>query len=210
LVSLACSRLAERHLKSWWLHDSVNLLEEFADSRVSATVAAEEMRTWPHESFPTGSFCRMNAEGALAVALSGVGPSDIPYPWYVLIRTDDALTDGTPVAAARSAILVRLLHDIFGPLPFRDVAIAPEWLTSDVTALARGIYNDKAFDRMPILADALRTPVATTPRFCRIAAPRTGNTSAAAGYSIFCLAARGARRISPPRCRALPCRCSRS
>jgi hypothetical protein len=49
-----------------------------------------------------------------------------------------------------------LLHDIFGPLPFRDVAVAAEWLTSDVLALARGVYDEKAFDRMPILADALQ------------------------------------------------------
>jgi hypothetical protein len=32
----------------------------------------------------------------------------------------------------------------------------PAWLTSDVLALARGIYDDRAFDRMPILADALQ------------------------------------------------------
>lgn len=51
--------------------------------------------------------------------------------------------------------LVTLLHDVFGPLPFRDIALAPSWLTSDVQLLARGIYEDKAFDRMPILADAL-------------------------------------------------------
>src|SRR5262249_20698460 len=50
----------------------------------------------------------------------------------------------------------RLLHDILGPLPFREVVIAPEWLTSDVMALARGVYEEKAFERMPILADALQ------------------------------------------------------
>jgi hypothetical protein len=32
----------------------------------------------------------------------------------------------------------------------------PAWLTSDVVALARGIYEERAFDRMPILADALQ------------------------------------------------------
>jgi hypothetical protein len=52
--------------------------------------------------------------------------------------------------------LVSLLHDIFGPLPFHDVSISPDWLTSTVLALARGIYDEKAFDRMPILADALQ------------------------------------------------------
>jgi hypothetical protein len=48
-----------------------------------------------------------------------------------------------------------LLRDIFGN-PFRPVAADPNWLTADVIALARGIYDDKAFDRMPILADALQ------------------------------------------------------
>jgi hypothetical protein len=32
----------------------------------------------------------------------------------------------------------------------------PSWLTSDALALARGIYAEEAFDRMPILAGALQ------------------------------------------------------
>jgi hypothetical protein len=52
--------------------------------------------------------------------------------------------------------IIRMLHDIFGPLPFRDVHVAPEWLTSNVLALAFGIYAEMAFDRLPILADALQ------------------------------------------------------
>jgi hypothetical protein len=44
---------------------------------------------------------------------------------------------------------------VFGN-PFRPVEADPSWLTSDVLALARGIYEEKAFDRMPILADALQ------------------------------------------------------
>ena len=48
-----------------------------------------------------------------------------------------------------------LLRDIFGN-PFRSVEFRLEWFTADVLALARGIYADRAFDRMPILADALQ------------------------------------------------------
>jgi hypothetical protein len=48
----------------------------------------------------------------------------------------------------------RLLRDIFGN-PFRPVTILPEWRTSTVLTLATGIYDERAFDRMPILADAL-------------------------------------------------------
>src|SRR5213079_3337581 len=40
--------------------------------------------------------------------------------------------------------------------PVRRVIIDPSWLTSDVVALATGIDQEKAFDRMPILADALQ------------------------------------------------------
>lgn len=65
--------------------------------------------------------------------------------------------DGTergadPVEYAAQAGLIR---EVFGN-PFRPVAIDPNWLTSTVVALAEGIYADRAFDRMPILADALQ------------------------------------------------------
>lgn len=45
-------------------------------------------------------------------------------------------------------------RDIIGN-PFSPIALDPSWLTPDVMALARGIYDDRAFDRLPILADAL-------------------------------------------------------
>jgi hypothetical protein len=48
-----------------------------------------------------------------------------------------------------------LFRDIFGN-PFRRARCPNAWLTSDVLLLARGIYAEKAFDRMPILADALQ------------------------------------------------------
>jgi hypothetical protein len=48
-----------------------------------------------------------------------------------------------------------LIRELFGN-PFRAVAFDPAWRTTDATLLARGIYDEKAFDRMPILADALQ------------------------------------------------------
>jgi hypothetical protein len=50
-----------------------------------------------------------------------------------------------------------ILRDIFGN-PFHPVPIDPVWLTwndGTATKIAQGIYEEKAFDRMPILADAL-------------------------------------------------------
>ncbi len=48
----------------------------------------------------------------------------------------------------------QLTRDIFGN-PFRPVAFDPRWRTSDTVGLAQAMYDDRAFDRLPILADAL-------------------------------------------------------
>jgi hypothetical protein len=57
---------------------------------------------------------------------------------------------------AKSAIAVQplLLRDIFGN-PFRKHKFDSRWRTSDVLGLARAIYDERAYERMPILADAL-------------------------------------------------------
>jgi hypothetical protein len=49
---------------------------------------------------------------------------------------------------------MNLIRDIFGN-PFRPVAFDPRWRTGDTVGLARGIYEDRAFDRLLLLADAL-------------------------------------------------------
>jgi hypothetical protein len=41
------------------------------------------------------------------------------------------------------------------PNPFRPVAFSSSWRSETVVALASAIYAERAFDRMPILADAL-------------------------------------------------------
>ncbi|MBX9627535.1 MAG: hypothetical protein K2X82_27285 [Gemmataceae bacterium] len=55
-----------------------------------------------------------------------------------------------------------MLRCIFGN-PFRPVAVDPDWRTPAVVELARGIYADRAFDRLPILADALDDAGCTHP-----------------------------------------------
>jgi hypothetical protein len=96
------------------------------------------------------------------------------------LSTDIAVLRGNPLTAARecaawtsrgpvtgtglqqsvtdpheAAVQASFLRDIFGN-PFRPVSANPAWLTPTVVALAEGIYADRAFDRMPILTDALQ------------------------------------------------------
>lgn len=51
-------------------------------------------------------------------------------------------------------IQANFVRCIFGN-PFRPVTFSPIWNTSTVLALADAIYEDRAWDRMPILADAI-------------------------------------------------------
>jgi hypothetical protein len=59
---------------------------------------------------------------------------------------------GDPGLRARQ--IADVMRDIVGN-PFRPTAFDPAWRTSTVAALAEGMYTDRAFDRLPILADAL-------------------------------------------------------
>jgi hypothetical protein len=79
------------------------------------------------------------------------------YPLSVLAYACDALScEQSPGTTGVASDFVQPIHELFGPLPFHDIEISPSWLTSDVRLLAQGIYDEKAFDRMPILADALQ------------------------------------------------------
>jgi hypothetical protein len=55
---------------------------------------------------------------------------------------------------AHSLAQCSILRDIFGD-PFRPVPVDPSWRSGNVVSLAEAIYADRAFDRLPILADAL-------------------------------------------------------
>jgi hypothetical protein len=79
-----------------------------------------------------------------------------PHPYQAAIRVCAAVLN--PLTQYRGPALPRqadLLRDIFGN-PFRPVTIFSSWLSSTVFTLAQGIYSEKAFDRLPVLADALK------------------------------------------------------
>jgi hypothetical protein len=87
-----------------------------------------------------------NCMGAAMCACEGDSTGTREYTLNVV----EFLLDGDE----ESSQLAELIREIFGN-PFRPVAIDPRWLTETVVALATGIYAERAFDRMPILADAL-------------------------------------------------------
>jgi hypothetical protein len=77
------------------------------------------------------------------------GTEDGPLPVEAAEAIADLLAPRTPPADQ-----CVVLRDVLGN-PFRRPTADPAWLTSTVAQLASGIYADRAFDRLPILADAL-------------------------------------------------------
>ncbi len=73
---------------------------------------------------------------------------------WIVSELESTGVAGRPPGQSR-ALHLRLFHDIF-PNPFRAVAVDQAWLTPTVLLLAESIYADRAFDRLPILADALQ------------------------------------------------------
>jgi hypothetical protein len=96
---------------------------------------------------------------ALYAAYTGVGYevgdwgdvcwSEAPWEmgWDSFLQFPDWATERLSQAA--------LLRCIFGPLRFRRIPFDPQWLTGTVVKLAQAIHDERAFDRLPILADAL-------------------------------------------------------
>jgi hypothetical protein len=71
----------------------------------------------------------------------------------------DAWSAAKKAEAKAQAALLRELFDN----PFRPVWFQPAWRSPAAVAIAQGMYSDRCFDDMPILADALEEAGCTDP-----------------------------------------------
>ena len=145
LLMCAACRVVWDQLSDQVAQRAVETVEQFADG----LAAAEEVRRADHAM--SRSAVVGKARAAVLWATWG--------PWRGHDGLNSAVVTVTAfiavVAGSRAHELVSVVRCIAGN-PFRSVAFDPAWRTSDAVALARGIYDDRAFDRMPILADALQ------------------------------------------------------
>jgi hypothetical protein len=94
-------------------------------------------------------------------------PADDPYFVALMLYRELAsssaaehalhATAGLADGAAEQGEQTCVLRDIFGN-PFRPVSVDPGWLVwngGTIQQIAETIYDERAFDRLPILADAL-------------------------------------------------------
>jgi hypothetical protein len=174
LFACACCRRISHFLTHERSREAVEVGERFADGNAtledlaSTHDAAYEIdRDGPWVSVPGESLdtyeVRMAHCCAAKAAVHAARPDGMDYGFGKLpYDAVSAFLHAARPAALTSPRFVNehyreqtiLLREIFGN-PFRPVTISPHWLTPTVASIAQAIYTDRAFDRLPILADAL-------------------------------------------------------
>lgn len=132
---------------------------EGAEGRAGlATTAVHSAASSMHNSPPQFEINPLeNADSASRWAAHAIASPKVDR-----ISVEDEFPDLVPWVSERAAQAV-LLRCIVGPAPFRLVTFEDSWQTGTVVSLAQTIYDDRTFDRMPILGDALEEVGCTNP-----------------------------------------------
>jgi hypothetical protein len=174
LFAVACCRCSRQLLRNPDHRDAMDLAERFADGlaterELAATYrrtdefalslrageSEQEIRRWAEAVAVLNVTRSPNADAADAVwnIRRAAQRRNIDKQLVALFR--DIV--GNPFHPINPAWLLSEVATSIRTLPqFARWWFDPAWLTSDVLALGRGIYEERSFDRMPILAAALQ------------------------------------------------------
>jgi hypothetical protein len=150
LFGCACCRLIWEHLPEEWVRRAVETAERFADHLLDDTARDAARRDANQAVAGLRGFRARLAEAAADLLKPRVSVS-------AAVRVADQLQTGRTaylLPARQCALLRDIMTNPFHP-PGR---LHPDWLTwrdGLVRQLAQAIYEERAFERMPILADAL-------------------------------------------------------
>jgi hypothetical protein len=157
LFACACCRRLQHLLSDKYSRRALGVAERFADGEVSE----EKLRfAWGDAQRAAQVEYRQGNESAEAAAMGTVAEVCQADIRRVLAAVGVAARcEAYPDVRERFACAQReqafLFREMVGN-PFRPVAFDPAWRTTTALQLAQGIYDDRAFDRLPILADALQ------------------------------------------------------
>lgn len=153
LLAVGCCRQIWKNLTLKAVRQAVDTAEKYADDGASGQELTEVHRR--AVVAVTGTMYRNVVKMAgdpnwqikisqMSFAVNAAHPEPFPIKLLNLLGRDEALK-------ARSPVLVRCVCGN----PFRKIKLKRPWLTPTVSSLAQAIYDDRAFDRLAILADAL-------------------------------------------------------
>ena len=155
-------------------HQAVVIAEQYADGLVSLEemLAVSKQVFDCYSSSPNTAYV-MNTEPSLSIKTSSIALQATAFLTGAFDNYLDLCCQCTDLATLRWALLrakpneevppwrtriewqFLLIEDVIGNA-FRLIAIEPCWLSRNVIRLAQAIYDERTFERMPILADALK------------------------------------------------------
>jgi hypothetical protein len=160
LFAVACCRRLPEAATYGRARKALEVAERYADG--SATL--QELREVGEAAWKGARWTRDGTRSA-AVAASQACSSAVETHSFltcVNVLCNHAAPGFSPASRValreERAALAALLRDLFGPLPFREVEADLAWLTWNdgiVQRLAEGIYAERRFEDMGVLADAL-------------------------------------------------------
>jgi hypothetical protein len=167
LFAVACCRrlLHEVRVHAKDVH-AVDVAERYADGEsTAAEMEAAATYVWgPPSARRTAAFaCRdttgIEAGNVLADCTAENAAWAAGEHAAFLAGLDNASPEFASARAAEKVTQIALLQEVLGPVPFHSLrSIAASILTWNdgcVATLATAIYQERAFDRLPILGDAL-------------------------------------------------------
>jgi hypothetical protein len=154
LFACACCRRLGRVCADEGLERLLRLAERYADGEVEAADLSAAL-VGPPRAGHAWAACNYTASPHPLAAAAGAAA----YAAHAAARASDPQQDRTwrRALAAERAAQAALLRDLFGN-PFRPVAVDLARLGEKgaaVRGLAGVIYGERAFDRLPLLAEAL-------------------------------------------------------
>jgi hypothetical protein len=171
LFAVACCRRVWHLLSDERSRSAVRIAERFADGKATLAelnAALEAAKTAYDDG--TAAFYQLRADltqphstaphaAAIYAARHGPAGEAARSAAYAVFHNRRPFSEAEILAAVipEFAAQADLLRDIVGN-PFRPAAVDPSWLAWNdrcVERMAHGIYQEQAFDRLPILHDAL-------------------------------------------------------
>ena len=159
LFAVACCRQIWRLLSQEDSQQAVEIAELYADGRATAS----QLRTAERRATEVAS--ALEWEATVLMRMRAYASKDAAQAAAEVARK--RLSPKLTALKARAAIAAtperpkdqgNVLRDLLGPLPFREVPIDPAWLAwngGTIPKLAEAIYEERTFESMPVLADAL-------------------------------------------------------
>ena len=152
LFAVACLRRIWHLLPGPRSREAVEIRERYADGEATEG-AFDNARDLAREEgvlFQPNHPSRFAGQAVSDEYLAGIVLDASDAIGWEKKATDRPVTEWEPELVAQCG----LVREIFGN-PFRLVSLNQSWLTPTVKQLAQSMYDDRAFDRLPILADTL-------------------------------------------------------